>query len=89
MGEDHVVGCHERLCLRIPCFTAPKGTRAARWRVNPRPVSANRYNIRLIKCYPVLNSVPKISEAYVCIVAEILPDEQRSTKFSPKCSIYI
>lgn len=73
MGQNHIVSCNKRLLFRIASFTASKWHRAARWRVNPWPISLGYHNIWFIESCPVFHSITKVLEANVCIMPEIFP----------------
>ena len=72
MGQNNVMSSNERIAIWVAVAAIPKRTGATRRGESARPVTANYCNIGLVEGNPVLNSVPKVLETYICIVSEII-----------------
>lgn len=71
--QDDIMGSYKRLGGGVSGSTVPKGGRATRWWVNPRPIPSNNCNVGLIEGRPVVYFVTEWSKTHICVVSEILP----------------
>jgi len=73
MREYHIVNSNKRLHIRVTGQAIAKrwGT-MSRWKPS-QDITHQRVYIWLIYCHPILHSIPKFLEAYLCEIYKIFP----------------